>query len=99
MFYTVYRITNRKNNKIYVGVHQTYDLSDSYMGSGVAIKAAIKHHGLRHFTKEYLAIFDNYDEMMRMEAQIVNEQFVASRSTYNQQLGGQSRSHRQPIIK
>lgn len=32
MHYTVYQTTNLINSKIYVGVHATEDLNDSYLG-------------------------------------------------------------------
>ena len=51
MFYTVYKITNLINNKIYVGVHITKNLNDSYMGSGVNIKRAIKKYGNKDSSK------------------------------------------------
>lgn len=43
MKYTVYKITNKINDKIYVGVHSTDNPNDSYMGSGKIIKDAIKN--------------------------------------------------------
>lgn len=87
-YFVVYRVTNKLNNRVYVGVHKTADINDRYFGSGVAISAAIKKYGEANFEKETLAVFDNADEMFAMEAEIVNEAFVVDKTTYNMQLGG-----------
>lgn len=88
MYYTVYKITNRANDKIYGGVHKTGDLNDSYMGSGKLVASAIAKHGIENFTKEYLAIFNNADDMFKMESELVNEEFVKSSTSYNIKEGG-----------
>ena len=88
MFYTVYKITNNVNKKIYIGVHKTEDLNDKYMGSGKLIKIAQKKYGLENFSKEYLAIFDNPEEMFDMESELVDSNFVVSNETYNLKEGG-----------
>ena len=41
MFYTIYKIANKKNGKVYIGKHQTENVDDGYLGSGVAINKAI----------------------------------------------------------
>jgi hypothetical protein len=88
MKYTVYKIINLINGKIYIGVHKTNNLDDNYMGSGVNIKRAIKKYGIQNFKKEYIAIFNSADEMFDLEFMLVNEDFVKSGNTYNIVTGG-----------
>ena len=51
----IYKITNNLNNKIYIGLKtKTVEESESYYGSGIAIKQAIKKYGKDNFTKTIL---------------------------------------------
>ena len=88
MFYTIYKITNKLDGKIYIGKHQTKDLHDGYMGSGKILKRAIAKHGLENFTKEILFQFDNEDDMNAKEAELVTEEFVKGDMNYNLCPGG-----------
>lgn len=88
MYYLVYKITNIINGKIYIGVHTTSDINDSYMGSGKRLKYAQKKYGIENFEKEILHIFVNSDDMFEMEATLVNVAFVSRDDTYNIGLGG-----------
>lgn len=84
MFYTIYKITNKINNKVYIGKHKTNDLNDGYMGSGKLIRRAIEKHGVNNFSKEILFIFNNEEDMNRKEKELV----VVSEETYNLCEGG-----------
>ena len=84
MYFTVYKIINKINNKYYIGKHQTIDLNDGYMGSGKLLKRAIKKYGVENFTKEILFVFDNEQNMNDKEKELV----IISEETYNLCEGG-----------
>ena len=62
----VYKITNRVNNKFYVGVHYGR-VDDCYMGSGKLIRQAIDKYGVDSFDKQILAVFENGIEAFEYE--------------------------------
>lgn len=84
MYYTIYKITNKLNNKFYIGKHQTQNLEDGYMGSGILIKRAIEKYGIENFSKEILFVFDNEEEMNQKEKELV----IISENCYNLCDGG-----------
>ena len=86
--YIVYKITNIINNKIYIGKHSTINLNDSYMGSGDAIKLAIKKYGRDNFTKEILFEYDNERDAYSKEHDLVDLNFIKRLDTYNKIEGG-----------
>jgi len=86
--YTVYKITNKIDGKIYIGKHQTKDLNDGYMGSGKLISRAIQKYGIENFEKEILFQFDNEADMNEKEAELVSEEFCMREDTYNLCPGG-----------
>lgn len=72
---------------IYVGRHKTDNPNDGYLGSGKDLLKAVKIFGSTSFQKEILFIFDNPEEMILKEKEIVNEAFVDRLDTYNIALG------------
>lgn len=83
MFYTIYKITNLINNRIYIGRHQTRNLDDGYMGSGQVIKQAILKYGKENFKKEYLYFLDTEKEMFQKEAELLTRDFIGKEEVYN----------------
>lgn len=88
MFYILYKTTNLKNGKIYVGIHSTENMDDGYLGSGTNLKTAIKKYGRDSFTREILKVCSSYEELCHEERLIVTEEFCLRRDTYNTEIGG-----------
>lgn len=88
MHFTVYQTTNLVNGKIYVGFHATKNPNDSYLGSGIALRSALKKYGRANFRKEVLFDFKTAEEMEAKEGEIVNAEFCAREDTYNLAKGG-----------
>ena len=89
MFYTIYKTTNLINGKYYIGKHKTQNLDDMYLGSGKILTRAIKKYGIDNFTKEYLFIFDNEEDMNAKEKELVSEEFIKEDTNYNLKVGGE----------
>jgi hypothetical protein len=70
--YFVYKITNNTNGKYYIGVHKSEDRNDSYMGSGLAIKAAIKKYGHDNFSKIILEEHTTAEAAYASETKLVD---------------------------
>lgn len=104
MEYIVYLTTNTINNKIYVGVHGTEDskIFDGYIGNSINIfksnpelnhpklpfHRAVKKYGYNAFKRAIIKVFDNEQDALDLEADIVNEEFIKRNDTYNITLGG-----------
>ena len=91
-YYLIYQITNNINGKIYIGQHQTYDINDGYMGSGVHLQRSIQKYGIENFSKTILFQCSSLEEMNQKEAELVNEEFVKRDDTYNVIVGGSNGS-------
>ncbi len=88
MKYQVYQITNKINGKVYIGKHQCSCKECQYFGSGKLLKRAIKKHGLTNFTKTILFEYDNEQDMIDKEKELVTEQFCSLDTNYNLCEGG-----------
>ena len=92
-YYIIYEITNKINNKKYIGCHVTKNLNDDYMGSGKYLKNSINKYGIENFKKIILYFCESEIEMLNKEKELVNEEIVNSDKYYNLTLGGKSFFH------
>lgn len=101
--YIIYLTTNLVNNKIYIGLHKTYTPYefDGYLGCGVKIgdkhtyihcntpfESAVNKYGVGNFKRETLFVFDTLEEAINKEIELVDEEFIKRKDTYNVALGG-----------
>jgi group I intron endonuclease len=87
-YFFVYKTTNKKNGKFYIGIHSTKDLNDGYLGSGTLLKSSIKKNGKENFKFEYLEFFENYDDLREAEKKLVNEELLKNPKCLNLVYGG-----------
>ena len=105
--YIVYLTTNLVNKKIYIGVHKTYSHKfDGYLGCGVLdykpstyrfaqtpFQFAVAKYGPKNFIRVTLKEFDNLQDALNLEAQLVNKDFIKRSDTYNITEGGNLPPH------
>lgn len=103
MKYIVYLTTNKKNGKIYIGVHGTANPNtfDGYLGCGAYsnkpssynkgkshFHKAIMKYGINNFHRTALREFDSLEDALDLESLLVTEEFVKRTDTYNEVIGG-----------
>lgn len=93
MIYYIYKIINKINGKYYIGRHAAINMHDGYMGSGIAIRNAVKKYGKENFTKEILLFANTAEELWELEKTIVNEKVVRDEMSYNMSYGGKHYLH------
>lgn len=88
IIYTVYETRNLINNKVYIGVHETSEPNDEYLGSGVALRKAIRKYGKENFKKTILLECNTSSEAYLKEKELVDRAFIGRPDTYNMKTGG-----------
>jgi hypothetical protein len=87
-YYLVYKTTNLINGKFYVGVHETYNLNDGYLGSGKILRNSVYYHGKENFKREILEFCDNKENMYKKEKELVTEELIKNPKCMNLVVGG-----------
>jgi group I intron endonuclease len=90
IYYYLYEVTNLVNGKTYIGQHITQDLEDGYLGSGEALKSAIKKYGRDKFKREILLFARNQQALNILEMMAVTPEFCEQKDNYNLKEGGNS---------
>ena len=88
--FIIYKTTNLINGKFYIGVHRI-DAKQShkeYFGSDQLITSALNKYGRDKFKRETLFTFDNLEEALKKENELVNEEFIKDENNYNLTVGG-----------
>ena len=62
--------------------------NDSYMGSGIRIKNAVKKYGVDSFTKTILEIHESRKKLIEAEIRIIDHDFLSRPDVYNIAMGG-----------
>jgi hypothetical protein len=87
-YHFIYKTTNLKNGKYYIGMHSTYNLNDGYIGSGKKLWHSIEYYGKDSFKFEILEFFDCRENLIRREKELVNEDALKDPMCMNLQPGG-----------
>lgn len=87
-FFIVYETTNLINNKKYIGIHKCQSLDDGYLGSGTSFRRAVSKYGKESFSRKVLFTFNNLEEALLKEKELVTEEIINSKEYYNIRLGG-----------
>lgn len=89
MRHIIYKTTNLIDGKYYYGKHSTQDINDGYLGSGTLLKRAIEKHGAENFIRTIICECATAEDINKMEALIVTEEYVNDPNCYNMTIGGE----------
>ena len=87
-YHYIYKTTNLKNGKFYVGMHSSDNLNDGYLGSGTRLRRSIRKNGKENFKIEILEFFPNRLSLSLREKELVNENLLKDPMCMNLKPGG-----------
>jgi hypothetical protein len=87
-YHYIYKTTNLKNGKFYVGMHSTDNLNDGYLGSGVRLRRAIRKYGKDNFKIEILEWHKSRKDLIVQEQFIINNTLLKDCMCMNLIKGG-----------
>jgi group I intron endonuclease len=87
-YHFIYKTTNLKNGKFYVGMHATNNLNDGYLGSGKRLRRSIRKYGTENFKLEILEFLPNRISLIEREKELVNADLLKDPMCMNLMQGG-----------
>jgi len=87
-YHYIYKTTNLKNGRYYVGMHSTDNFEDGYMGSGKRFRRSLNKHGKENFKFEILEFLQNRESLIEREKELVNEGLLKDSLSMNLKKGG-----------
>lgn len=85
----IYKTTNKINQKIYIGKHQSSEYDDKYFGSGKILRRAIEKYGIENFINEIIDIADTDEELNEKEKHYIKlYKDLYGKNCYNLASGG-----------
>lgn len=87
-YHFIYKTTNLKNGKYYIGMHSTSNLNDGYLGSGKRLRRSVRKYGKENFKLEILEFFDDRESLVKRERELVNEEVIKDAMCMNLMIGG-----------
>lgn len=90
MYGYVYKITNKINNKYYIGKRVKSSFDENYWGSGVNIKRALDKYGKENFYREILDTAESDEELNEKEKFYIGDYYLTDELCYNLTEGGKN---------
>ena len=103
----IYKTTNKINQKVYIGKHQSSEYDEKYFGSGKILRRAIEKYGLENFSNEIIDTADTDEELNEKEKYYIKHyKDLYGKDCYNLASGGdggdvfkyQSSEHKQQFV-
>ncbi len=88
-YHYIYKTTNLKNGKYYVGMHSTDNLEDGYLGSGKRLRRSLNKYGKENFKFEILEFLPDRLSLKEREKELVNEELIKDSLSMNLTIGGE----------
>jgi len=87
-YHFLYKTTNLKNERYYLGMHSTSNLDDGYLGSGNRLRRSVRKHGKENFKSEILEFFESREDLIIGEKNLITEDILKDPKCMNLVFGG-----------